>query len=157
MELFQPLIGLRESPVFLFVELFQPQEEMPGLVILTFMIRLSGAEPAANRMLFGCVSDGMELIQPSIEVISRVEAACDSDVCCTAANAKQNSFGAASRRTSRDSSRSLRLKTRSVKFGLAGSAPLRPMLDIPCDGRGPAHIFACSRRGCEGVGHAMRD
>ena len=33
----------------------------------------------------------------------------------------QNSFGAASRRTFRNSSRILRLKTRSDKFGLAGS------------------------------------
>ncbi len=30
MELFQPPIGLSKSLVFQFVELFQPQEEMPG-------------------------------------------------------------------------------------------------------------------------------
>jgi hypothetical protein len=47
-ELFQPPIGLSESLVFRFVELFQPQEEIHGLVILIDE-RFGGAVPAADR------------------------------------------------------------------------------------------------------------
>ncbi len=47
-ELFQPPIGLSESLVFLFVELFQQQEEIHGLVILIDE-RFGAAVPAADQ------------------------------------------------------------------------------------------------------------
>ena len=48
MELFQPPIGLSECLVFRFVELFQPQEEIHGLVILIDE-QFGGAVAAADR------------------------------------------------------------------------------------------------------------
>ena len=72
-------------------------------------------------------------------------------MCCTAAYDKQNSFGAS--RKPPVTPVVLRA-CRGVVNRPGWERVLRPMLDIPCDGRGPAHIFACSRRGCEGVGRS---